>query len=192
MVSLRHQMCRLGRETNQINWGIGRVYIVMYDYYGTQTTTTCRTSMWAYAQRDGRPAEHRDALCSTPQFGWRPLLDCRAVTLPRRDTRWNMMGCPTLANRSQPLVGRSSPYREDIWRRYCCLTVFIWFVDTCLNCEDIAWQSCTMVPRWRFLATFLGPAFSASRAHSDLHSKFLLGPHHVSKYGRHPMCGRWD
>jgi len=22
---------------------------------------------------------------------------------------------------------------------------------------------------------------------SDLHSKFALGPHHVSKYGRHPI-----
>jgi len=27
---------------------------------------------------------------------------------------------------------------------------------------------------------------------SDLHSKFALGPHHVPKYGRHPICGRWD
>jgi len=25
---------------------------------------------------------------------------------------------------------------------------------------------------------------------SDLHSKFALGPHHVYKYGRHPICGR--
>jgi len=25
---------------------------------------------------------------------------------------------------------------------------------------------------------------------SDLHSKFALGPRHVSKYGRHPTCGR--
>jgi len=38
-----------------------------------------------------------------------------------------------------------------------------------------------MVPRWRFLATFLGPAFAASRVQhlSDLHSKFALG---------HTMC----
>jgi len=49
-----------------------------------------------------------------------------------------------------------------------------------------------MVPTWRFLATFLGPAFAASRVQhlSDLHSKFALGPHHVSKYGRHSTCGR--
>jgi len=38
------------------------------------------------------------------------------------------------------------------------------------------------------MATFgdlLGPAFPASDAHhiSDQHSKFALGPHHVSKYG---------
>jgi len=41
---------------------------------------------------------------------------------------------------------------------------------------------------------FLGPAFAVSRVQhiSDLHSKFALGPHHVSKYGRHPFCDRWD
>jgi len=49
-------------------------------------------------------------------------------------------------------------------------------VDTCLSCEDIAQQSCAMVPRWRFLATFLRPVFSASRVQhvSDLHLKFAL------------------
>ena len=29
------------------------------------------------------------ALCSMPQSGWRPLPECRAVTLPKRETRWN-------------------------------------------------------------------------------------------------------
>jgi len=74
------------------------------------------------------------------------------------------------------------------------LNKFFPIVDTCLSCEGIARQSCAMVPRWRFLATFLGPAFAASRVQhiSDLHSKFALGPHHVSKYGRHPIYGRWD
>jgi len=35
----------------------------------------------------------------------------------------------------------------------------------------------------------LGPAFAASRVQhiSDLYSKFALGPHHVSKYGRNPI-----
>ena len=38
----------------------------------------------------------------------------------------------------------------------------------------------------------LRPVFAASRKQhiSDLHSKFALGPRHVQKYGRHPICGR--
>jgi len=58
--------------------------------------------MWANAQHDGRPAEHRwRPLFNAAKFGWRPILD-----------------------RSQPLVGRSSPYCGNMWRRYCCLKVF--------------------------------------------------------------------
>jgi len=151
--------------------------------------------MWANAQRDGRPAEYRwRPLFNAAKFGWCPLLQCRAVTLPRRETRWNLQGCPKLPDRSQPLVGRSSPYYGDLWRRYWCLKILFPIVDVYLSCEDIARQSCAMVPRWRLLGAFLGPAFPASLAQnvSDLHSKFALGPNHVSKYGRHPVCGRWD
>jgi len=36
------------------------------------------------------------------KFGWLPLNDVAAVTKPRRETRWNLLGCPKLANRSQP------------------------------------------------------------------------------------------
>ena len=69
---------------------------------------------------------------------------------------------------------------------------FFPIVDTCLSCEDIARQSCGMVPRWRIFASFLRPVFAASHVQhiSDLHSKFALRPHHVWKYGRHPICGR--
>jgi len=38
--------------------------------------------MWANAQRDGRPAEHRWCpLFNAAKLGSRPLRDCRAVTL---------------------------------------------------------------------------------------------------------------
>jgi len=55
-------------------------------------------------------------------------------------------------------------------------------------------QSCAMVCRWRFLAWFLHPVFSASCVQhiSDLDSKFALRPHHVWKYRRHPICNHWD
>jgi len=35
---------------------------------------------------------------------------CSTIMKPRREPRWNMLGCPKLANRSQPLMGQRSPY----------------------------------------------------------------------------------
>jgi len=69
---------------------------------------------------------------------------------------------------------------------------FFSIVDTCLSFEDIARQICAMVRRWRFFAQFLRPVFSAIRVQhiSDMHSKFALTPHHVPKYGRHPISDR--
>ena len=48
------------------------------------------------------------------------------------------------------------------------------------------------VPRWRLFADFLRAVFLASRVQhiADLHSKFTLRPHHVWKYGRHPISDR--
>jgi len=120
------------------------------------------TKMWASAQRDGRRAEYRwRPLFNAAKFGWCPLLQCRAVTLQRCETRWNLQRCPKLPHRSQPLVGRSSPYCGDMWRRYCCLTIFFPVVDTCLSCEDIARQSCAMVPRWPIFWRFFGSCISS-------------------------------
>jgi len=137
--------------------------------------------MWANAQRDGRPAEYRGALCSTPQFGWRTLLECSAKTR-------NPLKLTRVPQTNETISAASGPkftillcgHVEEI----LLLNKFFPIVDTCLSCEDIARHSCGMVPRWRFLATFLGPAFAASRVQHllDLHSKFALGPHHVSKY----------
>jgi len=63
------------------------------------------------------------------------------------------------------------------------LNRFFSIVDTCLSCEDIARQSCAMVPKWPIFGNFLGPVFSPSHAQhvSDLHSKFALGPQRVLK-----------
>jgi len=46
------------------------------------------TRMWADARRDGRPIEYRwHPLFNAAKFDWRPLLECRAVTPPRRESR---------------------------------------------------------------------------------------------------------
>ena len=168
--------------------------------------------MWVNAQRDGRPAEYRwHLLFNAAKFGWLPLLECCAVTLPRCKTRWNLQGCPKLLNRSQPLVGRSSPYYEDTWRRYCCLTTFFPIVNICLSCEDTARQSCAMVSRRQFFASFLRAVFPAPlRFYDDVlykstfylltylrdaYSTFqtcILNSHKGHTMCRHPLCDRWD
>jgi len=72
-----------------------------------------------------RPAKYSyRPLFNAAKSGWCPLLKCRAVMKPRHETRWNLLGCPKQPNQSQPLVRRSSPYCEDTWERYCCLTRF--------------------------------------------------------------------
>jgi len=119
--------------------------------------------MWANAQRDGRPAEYRWCPLFNAAVWLTPTTRVPCSNVARRETRWKYLRCPKLTKGSQPLVGRSSPYCGDTWGRHCCLTSFFPIVDTCLSFKDIAGQSCGMVPRWRFLATFLSPAFAASR-----------------------------
>ena len=72
--------------------------------------------MWADAQRHGRPAEYR---C-------RPLLNAvdQIAKLSQDAKPVKIAGVSQTRQPTQPLVGRSSPYCEDVWRRYCCLTIF--------------------------------------------------------------------
>ena len=129
------------------------------------------------------------ALCSTPQS----LADAyhySAVQCSNAAKTLNplkFVGCPKLANGSQPLVGQSSPYYEDTWRRYCCLTIFSRLSIHAL----IAKTQPDKVVRWCRNGDFCVLYFSASRVQhiSDMHSKFAL-PHYVWKYGRHPICDR--
>ena len=132
------------------------------------------------------------ALCSTPQFGWRPLLECRAVTLPRRETCWNYLGCPGVPQTNETISAASGPKFTILWghvEEILLLSSFFPIVDTWLSCEDIVRQSCGMVPRWRLFDDFCVVHLQRATQHvSALHSKFALRPHHVWKYGRHPIC----
>jgi len=84
------------------------------------------------------------------KFGWLPLSDVAAVTKPIREPRWNLQGCPKPANRSRPLVGRSSPYCKRMWGGILLFNTVFPIVQTYLSSEDIARQTCAIVRRWRF------------------------------------------
>jgi len=123
-------------------------------------------------------------LCSTSQS----LADAHYLTAVQKpvEISWGAPNSPTV-NRSQPLVVQCSPYCGEIWRTYCCLTSFF-----CSICALVAKIWPDKVVRWCRDGDFLRPVFSASRVQhiSDMHFKFALRPHHVWKYGRHPICDR--
>jgi len=94
-------------------------------------------------------------------------------------------------------TGNTRGHKWKLKKRHCNTDLRQHFSERVMNRwnsldKDTVAAVCGMVPRWRSLATFLPPAFAASHMQhlSDLHSKFALGPHHVSKYGRHPISDR--
>jgi len=148
--------------------------------------------MWANAQRDGRPAEYR----------WHPLFNAAVWLTPttrmpcsnaaKTRNQLKFAGVPQTRQQISAVSGPKFTILSGYVEKILLFNNFFLIVDICLTCEDIARESCAMVPRWRIFGDFLGPAFPASHVQhiSDMHSKFALRPHHVSKYGKHPICDR--
>jgi len=146
--------------------------------------------MWANAQRDGRPAKYR----------WRPLFNATVWLTPTTRVpcsnaakTWKPLKFAGVPQTLQQTSAVNRPRFTILWGHVEDVSVFNKFfsiVDTCLSCENTARQSSAMVRKWRFLL----PVFSSSRVQhiSHMHSKFALRPHHVWKYGRHPISDRWD
>jgi len=76
-----------------------------------KTTKLNKTRMWANVQRDGRPVEYRwRPLFNAANFGWRPLLEYRPVTLPRRETRWHFAKVPQSRQQISAATGLTFTY----------------------------------------------------------------------------------
>ena len=158
----------------------------------TWTQTEFYTWQNSVRTQDPRKCTYSVTAPETPnivQYGWPPVSDIAAVMKARRETRWNLLGCPKLRNQSQLLVRQSLPHCAHMWRRYCCLTTF----SDCQYMLYLRRHSSTklcdgaqMANFWQFFGSCI---FSEPCA---AHSKFALRPHHVWKYGRHPVCNSWD
>ena len=145
--------------------------------------------MWANAQHGGRTAEYiGGAPVQRRKVSLTPTTRVLCSNAAKTRNPLKLAGVPQTANRSQPLVGRRSLYYEDMWRRYRCLTSFFRLSIRALTAKI---QPDKFV-QWCQNGNFLRPVFSASRMQhiSDTHSKFALRPHHVWKYGRHPISDR--
>jgi len=152
--------------------------------------------MWTNAQRDGRSAEYRwRPLSNAAKFGWRPLLECMPYSnaaKTRNPLKFALM--PQTPEQISAISGLRFTILWEHLEEILLLNKIFLIVDTCLNCEDVARQSCAMVHMvnfWRFFASCI---FSERRAQhvSDLHPKFALRLRDVWKYGRHPVCDGWD
>ena len=129
--------------------------------------------MWANAQRDGRPDEHT----------WRPLFNAAVwltltTWLPcsNADKTRKSLELAGVPQTGKPISASSGLKFTILWvqvEEILLLNKFFPFVDTCLSCEDIARQSCAMVPRWRFLGVFASYIFSEPRAAGFRHASWI-------------------
>jgi len=121
------------------------------------------------------------ALCSTPQS----LADAHYyMPCSNAAKTWKPLKVAGVPQTPETISAASALKFTILWahvEEIFLLNKFFPIVDKCLSCKDIARQSCGMMPRWRFFASFLHPVFSSSHVQhiSDLHSKFALRPRHV-------------
>ena len=107
------------------------------------------------------------ALCSTPKS----LADAHyympCINAAKTRNQLKFVGVPQT---NETTSAASGPKFTILWGHLEDILLlnskfFFPIVDTCLSCEDIAQQSCAMVPRWQFLATFFASCiFSEPRA----------------------------
>jgi len=130
-------------------WG-DRNYHLIYDSLGQSELIIQRAS------RSVQAVFAQVATDCPSTLQWAPI-----YALPRRETSWNLVGCPKLTKRSQDASRLKFTilwgHVEEISR----LNKFFPIVDTCHSWEYIARQSCAMVPRWGFFASCI---FSELRA----------------------------
>ena len=128
---------------------------------------------WANAQRDGHPAKYR----------WCPLFNAAVWLTPstrvpcsnaaKTRNRLKFAGVPQTRQQisavSRPKFTILSGHVEEVLLR----NRFFPIVDTCLSSDNIARQTCVMVPKWRLFASCISsepraahfrPAFQIRRA----------------------------
>ena len=121
------------------------------------------------------------ALCSTPQSWLTPTTRVPCSNAAKTPNALKFAGVPQTNER---ISAASGPKFTILWGHVgeiLLLNKFFPIVDTCLSCKDIAGQSCAMVHRWRFLATFW--VLHLQRAACSTFQTCILNSH----YG-HAMC----
>jgi len=93
------------------------------------------------------------ALCSTPQSlaDAHHYMPCSNAAKTQKPLKF--VGVPQTPEPISAVSGSKFTILSGHVEEVLLLNKFFPIVDTCLNCEDMARQSCAMVPRWRFFAS---------------------------------------
>ena len=144
-----------------------------------------KTRMWANAQRDGRLPNIGGASVPRGKVWLTPTTRVLCSNAAKTRESLKFAGVPKTR---QQISAASGSKLTILWGHVGETLLFNMFLSDCRYMPQMRRYSPTklcygaqMANFWRFL----GPAFPPSRAQhiSELHSKFALGPHHVSKYG---------
>jgi len=132
------------------------------------------------------------ALCSTPQSLLTPTTRVPCSNAAKTRNPLQFTGVPLTRQR---ISAASGPKFTILLEHVEEVLLFKTIFSGCRYMPQLRryrptklYDGAQMAHFWRFL----GPAFSASHVQhiSDMHSKFALRPHHVWKYGRHPISDR--
>jgi len=137
------------------------------------------------------------ALCSTPQSLANALTPTTRMSCSNAAKTRNPLKFAGLTQSRQQISAASGPKFTILWGHLEHILLLNKFFFDCRYVPYLRRHSPTKLSDGAHMATFrrfFGSCISSEpRADvSDLHSRFALGPHHVSKYGRHPFCDRWD
>ena len=120
------------------------------------------------------------------------------ATKARIDNRKNLLSSDMCCTCPHNMVNFGLLTAEICWRVWGTLQISTGFASWqlephALSLPFLANMMCDgtqMAYFWRFFVSCI----SASRVHqvSEMHSKFALRPHHVRKYGRHPIYDGWE
>jgi len=121
------------------------------------------------------------ALCSTPQSLATPTTRVPCSNAAKTRNRLKFAGVPQT---NKMISAACGPKFTILWghmQEILSLNNFFPIVDMYLSCEDIARQSCGMVPRWRLLGDFFASCISASYA-QHVRKKKKKKPQHENIY----------
>ena len=126
------------------------------------------------------------ALCSTPHVWLTPATRVPCSNAAKARNPLKLAGVPQTTGQ---FSAASGPKFTILWGHLEEILLLNKFFSLSICALVANRYSPTKLHDGAQMVIFLGPAFPASRMQhiSDLHSKFALGPHHVSKYSRLPM-----